>query len=323
MTDSAIDTECRKFPGKWEWLGMACEADAVVVAHVAGGEARPRVLQIWHARVNAGGGPINPQLARIRAFRAAMGGKIARKVPCSIVLENADYEVLTPDEPDLKDVDDFQKMQALRWTLQPLVNFSVEHASIDVLIPSAVGRRQVMAVVAPESAISPWMRAGFDEGIKLSAIDVPETAQRNLAHLAESGTRALAMLVLSEGKALLTLSAAGQLLMTRQIEIGDVQQLANDSRMRDRLSLEVQRTLDNFERQSGRSGAVQMLVAPAALASAITEHLAVALGFPVESLTPALLMKMLDVASQVQVGASEWGHLDLLAIGAACRGANP
>lgn len=86
----------------------------------------------------------------------------------------------------------------------------------------------------------------------MTAIDVPELAQRNLANLLEEEDRGLAMLVFDDTEGLLTFTFAGELLIARHIEISAKQLVAADEARREqlfeRIALDVQRSLDNFDR---------------------------------------------------------------------------
>jgi len=84
-------------------------------------------------------------------------------------------------------------------------------------------------------------------------IDIPETAQRNIAALFEMEGRGLAMLVFGDEGGLLTITCDGELFLARRLDItlGQLQDADENLRQQylDRVELEVQRSLDYFDRQ--------------------------------------------------------------------------
>ncbi len=306
-----------KFPGSWEWIGIVCERNNVAVARVSGSTLGVKVLGVWCSEIKSV--DVTPEQV-LQECKNLIGARLSKKVSSSLVLEEKSYEVISLDEPMVKDLDDTQKQEALRWAIAPLVEFPVDRASIAVLIPTGPGRRQVVTVVSSESVVAPWVVGSLDAKIKLKAIDVRETSQRNLAHLFEDDNKAMGLLVISGSRALLTISASGELLMTRRIDVASLQEISTSSSLLDRIGLEVQRTLDNFERQSGRAGGTHVLVAPGDRSELLTNHLREALGLSIQIMTPERIMGALDVSSGMAVSPVEWSHLELLAIGAACRG---
>lgn len=334
-----------KFPGLWEWLGIACQGGVMSVAHVgrlargdrgfeiqADGMASPRVLGVWRfnrpevrtekgAKTESPSNAMEDQIAsQFSTLKQSLGERMVKKLASSVVLEDANYEIVTVDDPELTNVTEAQRTQALRWSIQPLVTFDVSRASIDTIIPSGAGRKKLTIAAAPESSIAPWVLKAVSERVNLRAIDVRETAQRNLAHLLEDGNNAMGLLVLAGSRALLTLSAGGELLMTRRIEMGSLEAGTKDPKTRDRIGLEVQRTLDNFERQSGRASGTQLFVSAGEHSPALAHHLRVELGLAVKPIDEACLSDALQIEAEIRVKPAEWGYLELMAIGAACRG---
>lgn len=183
------------------------------------------------------------------------------------VLQHGQYQLLTLDAPDLPRE---EWRDAVRWSIKEMVDFPVETAGIDVIDipfnPQQLRRASLMAVVAPRSALAPLADAGADAGLTWGAIDVPETALRNLAVLgAESGGDE-ALLHVGATHSTLVVVAQGELLVSRQIEVTLDQLTDADETQRqphfERASLELQRTLDNVERQFSFANLARLAVAP-------------------------------------------------------------
>ena len=132
------------------------------------------------------------------------------------------------------------------------------------------------------------MKLFQDAKFPLEAIDVPEMAQRNIAQLFEQQARGLALLAFDDLGGLLTFTAGGELYMARRTEITDAQltEVQGEAREQtlDRLVLELQRSLDHFDRQFSYVGVSRMLMAPLAVDLGLERHLADNLGVPVETL---------------------------------------
>ncbi len=242
------------------WVAMAPQGDRVrAVRLVRHGNAPPRVSWACHA-------PWNEPLKALRMLRRSrsLGGQ--RTVA---VLQHAQYQLLTLDAPD---VPREEWRDAVRWRLKDMVDFPVESAGIDVLdIPAEPEQRRrpsLFAIAAPRTALGPLADAGHDAGLPWSAIDVPETALRNIVALVASGDRAEALLHVSPLYSTLVVAARGELLVARHIEVGSEHLTHIDPVVRqqhvERAGLELQRTLDNVERQFAHADLARLQIAPGA-----------------------------------------------------------
>ena len=193
---------------------------------------------------------------------------------------------------DALNVPKAEMKSAVRWRLKDFLEYPVETATVDVMaIPSdqpAAGRgSSVYAVSARNQDIESRMKMFAQARIALRVIEVAEMAQRNLATLFESDQRALAMLSFSEEGGLLTFSARGELYLSRRIEISIGQLLGVRAEMRDqlfeRIALELQRSLDHFDRQFSNVPLERLLLAPLPDELGLTAYLAGNLSTPVES----------------------------------------
>jgi MSHA biogenesis protein MshI len=146
----------------------------------------------------------------------------------------------------------------------------------------------VFAISARNEHIAARMKLFRDAKFPLEAIDVPEMAQRNVASLFEESGRGLALLAFDDYGGLLTVTAGGQLYMARHTDITSEQLIdtRSDSHAQtlERLVLELQRTLDHFDRQHGSVTLSRLLIAPLAADVGLDAHLAQNLDLPVETL---------------------------------------
>lgn len=242
-----------------------------------------------------------------------------KRYHCANLLGENEYRLIQLDAPA---VPVEERVQALRWRLKDAVDFPVEGAAISVAdIPTEGGRQaSVFAVVAPATVIGERMALFHEKKVPLEAIDIPEMAVRNVAVLFEEANRGLAFLALTQGDGLLTITFRGELFLSRRIEIAsDALAQADEERRRqmlERLALELQRTLDNFDRQHGFISVSRLLVASefdcAGTAAALAENLYL----PVQA---ADLATVADFAGLPELRSAERQAQSLLAIGAALR----
>lgn len=150
-------------------------------------------------------------------------------------------------------------------------------------------------------------------------IDIPETAQRNVAALFEQEERALALLAFDENGGLLTFSSGGELFLSRRIEItaGQLRDANEELRgqYRDRVELELQRSLDYFDRQFNHVPVSRVLVC-APDDAGLAGFLASAVEAKVEKLD---LSQVMDISKVPALGDSEFVANALPALGAALR----
>jgi MSHA biogenesis protein MshI len=209
---------------------------------------------------------------------------------CSNMLEPADYQMQLVEAPSVPAA---EVKSAVRWGLKDLLDYAVDAATVDVApVPkdqSGNARGQyVYAVSARNDRIAERMKLFQAAKFPLEAIDVPEMAQRNVAQLFEQQARGLALLAFDDLGGLLTFTAGGELYMARRTEITAAQltEVKGEAREQtlDRLVLELQRSLDHFDRQFSYVGVSRMLVAPLAVDLGLERYLADNLGVPVETL---------------------------------------
>ena len=208
---------------------------------------------------------------------------------CATLLPSRQYQLQLIDAPNVPEA---EMKSAVRWRLKDFLEYPVETATVDVMaIPTeqaaVVRGRSVYAVSARNQDIESRMKMFAQAKITLRVIEVAEMAQRNLASLFESDQRALAMLSFSEEGGLLTFTARGELYLSRRIEISLEQLIGVRAEMRDqlfeRIALELQRSLDHFDRQFSNIPLAHLLLAPLPEELGLSVYLAANLSAPVEA----------------------------------------
>jgi MSHA biogenesis protein MshI len=222
-------------------------------------------------------------------------GEIPNKGPVSLVLSHADYKLRLLDAPN---VPAEELKSAVRWQIQDMLDFHANDGTVDVLEvphPEHLNHaRQIFAVAAKNSLLAEEAVFAAKAGLNLSIIDIMETAQRNLAIRLETRGRALAAFSFVETGSLLTLTLDGELCTARTLGVS-LAQMENEglASVLERLTLEVQRTLDHFDRQFGGIPVDRLLLAPMENIERFRDGLAGNLALPVEMLN---LANALDVS---------------------------
>ena len=294
------------------WLALVFDADGTSVAYVTRPtEGRPVVgFCAWFP-----GQPDAAGLERIgRELRTA-------QYRCTTLLGPREYQLLSVEAPNVP-ADELRT--AIRWRLKDMLDFHVDDATIDVLDvpvePNAASRTHNMfAVAARNSVIRERMERFSNARIGVTAIDIPDMAQRNISALIEPEGRGLAMLSFTSEGGLLTVSYRGELYLTRRIEMSAAQLADEDLDRRtatfDRITLELQRSLDHFDRQYHYVNIPKLVLASFGTGG-LADYLASNLYLPVEEFD---LGAALDIGSVPELAEREGQQRFLMAIGAALR----
>jgi MSHA biogenesis protein MshI len=241
------------------------------------------------------------------------------RVPVSTVLRYGDYQLVLVEAPDVPPA---ELRAAMRWRLKETIDFRVEDAVIDVFDVPAQNRgaqgRMMYAVAAQRSAVERHSGA-LAEIPTFDVIDVPELCLRNLATLLPAAASGVALLHLGEKMATVILVRGTTFYFARQMDLQAALPTAaeNDPDAQldaDSVVLELQRSLDYYERHFDQPPITRIAVSPSGKrASLLAADLGRETGFEVETLDLASLLRCeTSIAAAVHPGC-------LLAVGAALR----
>jgi MSHA biogenesis protein MshI len=265
----------RRRPG---WLCINLLPRRVDVSHVlARGRARPEVLLCDSYRKE---GDDAATLARLRRELQL------DRYRCTTLLRMGEYQMLQVEAPE---VPAEEARSAVRWRIKDMIDFPVEAATVDGLFIPAEGAAartpQMFAVAARNDLVAATFKPFGDADVPLEVIDIPEMAQRNLARCFEEDGRGLALLAFDEAGGLLTITSGGELYQYRRIEVpaANFGNAGADQRrgLYDRVVLELQRSLDNFDRQFHHVAVAKLVVTPVPGADDMRDYLAANLDVPV------------------------------------------
>jgi MSHA biogenesis protein MshI len=172
-----------------------------------------------------------------------------QKLPCNLVMAPGDYQLILGEAPK---VPAEELAEALRWRIKDVIHFPVAEAIVDgFLLPEDSARgtsRMAYAVVSQRKQIEAQVAFAKATGVNLKNIDIPELVLRNLAETCCDTKRGVAIVKLHQGGGSLQIIRDGNLYLSRQFSLSYNAGLLDDL-PGDALVLELQRSLDYFERQ--------------------------------------------------------------------------
>jgi MSHA biogenesis protein MshI len=306
----------KKSPG---WFAIRSSEKGTCVAHVINQEdGKPTV---------AFSGIRQERLKDKTSVKTMVADLSMASMHCSLLLAQNEYQLLQLEKPN---VPANELKQAIRWKLKDMIEYPVEQATIDVIDipndPSNTNRQSyVYAIAAKNELIGTYIQNLIEtSGSGLEAIDIPELAQRNIAAYLEQPGRGLAMLSINSNGGLLTFTSGGELYHARHIELDTKQMQSEDSEKKssifERLSLEIQRSLDNFERQFPYITINRLVLAPFMEREDFYDYLKAYLYIQIDRFN---LTDVFEFESQEKLGDLSMQASLLPALGAALRGGAP
>jgi MSHA biogenesis protein MshI len=303
----------RKAQKSEAWLAMVLQRDGIAAASVrraAVGKPAVTVASFF------------PGAPGLDALEKAGKELQSANYRCTTVLGGGDYQFMSVEAPNVPRA---ELKTAMRWRLKDILDFPVDEATYDVLDipldPNAAVRPQqsIFAIAARNSVIQARQKLFVQSKIRLRTIDIPEMAQRNVSAMLEPDGRGIAMLSFNEDGGLLTVSWRGELYLSRRIDVTLAQLLDAELERRnqsfDKITLELQRSLDNFERQFSFISVAKLVLAPSG-AAGLQEYLGSNLYTRVETLD---LGQVLDLEGMPELADPARQQRFFVAIGAALR----
>ena len=281
-------------------------------------------INLWPDRVDVShvvaAGRARPEIKRCDSYRK-VGGEAATltrlrrelhldRYRCATLLKSGDYQIIQVEAPNVLPN---EMKNAVRWRIKDMIDFPVDEATVDsVPIPgtdAATGRAaQLLAVTARNQVIAAVVKPFNDADIPLEIIDVPEFAQRNIARCLEPDGSGVALLSLDDRGGLLTFTRGGELYQHRRIDVtlaslrGASPGEGEGAELRmelegpyERLAVELQRSLDHFDRQFPRVAVAKLVVTPVPGADKLRGYLGNRLDLPVELLYLSEVMDFPDI----------------------------
>ena len=249
----------------------------------------------------------------------------------NFVLGPHQFSFILTETPE---VQDNELVTAMRWKIKELLDLDVNEAVIDCLpIPGQKQRgRQPMAYViaADIDVLKSYVGVIEKSELSLRSIDIPAMVQRNIASLLPEDKQGVALLNLYKRTGLLTLTRQGEVYLARDLEVGydnfantepqvetgmQLEGLPSATQQTlDAIVLEVQRSIDYYERYFAQPPIHSLVIAPMPVeVTGMVEYIASQLGLQVRELDLTVLLGL-----QERMGRQQQSQC-MPAIGAALR----
>lgn len=237
---------------------------------------------------------------------------------CTTLLDIGDYQLLLVEAPEVPPA---ELRAAIRWRVREMIDFHVDDAMVDVFDAPASAARGIQdhlyAVVARSALVQERVDQIQNAGANLEVIDIPELALRNIVARLPEDANGVAMLYFAEDRGLVTLIRDSTLYLARTLELGyrDFAAAGADpSHLWDQLALEVQRSMDYYDRHFQQANISNVLIAPLPeTVPGLEEGLQQNLGLPVRSVALDEVVEL-----EAPVNQEQAAHC-FLAVGAALR----
>lgn len=211
---------------------------------------------------------------------------------CNVVLAQDNYQILLVEPPD---VPAEELRSAIRWRLKDLISIPLEQAVIDVFALPEDGvranKKMVYVVASDRNRIETVIRLVKDAGLHLNAIDIGELALRNIAIRLKrdenANDRGVAVARLRPGNGSLYIYRQSNMYLARNFTLAYNGGLLDDIPV-DALALELQRSVDYFERQMGQAPPSSIYICGENISEEkVSSNLKSSLGIKIEYLDPA------------------------------------
>jgi MSHA biogenesis protein MshI len=271
------------------WLAVDFGERTVSLAYVRPVAGRP-VLEFAEER--------NWDAADPRSLQKVTRELDAQHFRCITLLKPSEYQLLLVDAPAVKRE---ELKPAIRWRIKDLIDYNVDDATVDTLdlpLPAGAEQRthQMYAIAARNETIRTTIGRFANAGLQLSAIDIPDTAQRNMVALFESERRGVMALTFDDHGGLVTVNFSGELYLSRRLDLTSAQLIDSTgeerARLLDRVLVETQRSLDHCERSFPFFALGRVLLGPLPEEVGLAAHLAAHLYLPVDTLDMAQVMRL-------------------------------
>jgi MSHA biogenesis protein MshI len=247
------------------------------------------------------------------------------KRPCTTLMELGDYSILSVEAPDVPPA---ELRAAIRWQVKDLIDFHIDDAIVDIFDAPPSGahghQNSLYVVVSKTSTVKEKVDALQGAEANLTTIDIPELVLRNITARLPEDEGGVAMIYLERERGVVVVTRQSTLYFARSLDMGyeqlrqgmdDGSGLSLESNaLFDRVVLEVQRSLDYYDRYFVQPPVAGLVIAPTEQSiPGLDDYLNQALGLPVRILD---LGEIMDCDSPME--SHQQAHC-LAAIGAALR----
>ena len=276
------------------------------------GSAKPQVLACCHLA----GAPLDAESLVNLATQLD-----AKSTPWTVPLDRKAYSILVVEQPAVR-ADEME--QSIRWAIGTMIDFPINDASVawmkiptEKLLPNRAPH--VYAVATRRELVDGYRQAFKQAKLPLKAVDVQETAHRNIAAMLANTGEGIALLSVGKRGVQFTITFQGELYLDRHVEelvFGNEVEESVLDRARERVVLQVQRSLDFVGRTLPFIDINRVVLAPMPDAELMRQRIAENLPVAVETLDLGVIF---DLSRTPQLQQEENQADYFVALGAALR----
>ena len=188
-----------------------------------------------------------------------------KKMGCTTFIDNQFYQLLVTDKPEVPDED---LINALHWEIKDLLTLPIQDVTLDTFyVPDyGTGKKSINIVSAQKEKITDIAKKFDDAKLNLENIIIEEFAIRNLAVMHSLEKLGMVTLWLNANYGKIIFFSGENIHLTRNIDMG-YNTIANSIDGMEMIALEVQRSLDYFERHYNQIPISNLLLMPLGLES--------------------------------------------------------
>lgn len=225
--------------------------------------------------------------------------------PCTTVMALGDYTVLSVEAPAVP----LEELRAaVRWQVKELIDFHIDDAVIDVFDAPASGahgrQNNLYVVVSRLGTVRERVDLLQGAEARLEAIDIPELVLRNITERLPEDEAGVGFVYLTRERGLVIVTRQSTLYFARTLELGYAALAGGDTAQFDHLVLEVQRSLDYYDRYFVQPPVAGLVLAPTVEPlPGLEDYLHTSLGLAVRTLDLSEIIacdRPLDAATQAR-----------------------
>ena len=240
-------------------VGVSANADKLTIAYVIQEKGKP-VLK-YCEEFAADSDKVQESILEREVKKRDLEGTAV-----NFVLTHSDYKLFLVEAPK---VEPHEMESAVKWKIKDLVDGPVDELAVTLFpVPEDAYRGQndmVYVVAARKSKIKQIVNLVLNSGLELKSIDIPELVLLNISNNFSDDSNGLAFIDLRSSDSTLNLCKAGNIYLTRHLNTRVDQSILNSEEwasVKERLVLEIGRSLDYYESQMGQTPITNILIAP-------------------------------------------------------------
>ncbi|KPJ94531.1 MAG: hypothetical protein AMJ53_05070 [Gammaproteobacteria bacterium SG8_11] len=194
--------------------------------------------------------------------------------PYTTTMNLGEYTILSVEAPDVPPA---ELRAAVRWQIKDLIDFHIDDAVLDVFDAPASGadKRQhnLYVVVSRMNNVKQHISELQEADANLTTIDIPELVIRNITAYCPEDTGGMVFIYLSKDQGVFTITKDATLYLARSLDFGYEHLIQSTEKAGDfgadeynpefdRVVLEVQRSLDYYDRYFSQPNVVKIVISP-------------------------------------------------------------